>query len=148
MDVHVDGDAVARHLDIGRHGDGRPRPVIEPGLPEIGHAPGVVGRVMVFPIAIERAVERGFGALAIGGELDAPGRRASGQITIVACGGWLLRPVSLGFCQSLGVAAKEQPRAALKQVKARQRSVFMLCSETRASYSRAACRDKHIPCTG
>ena len=74
LDVDIDGDAVAGKLDVRRHRDASPAPVIEIGAPEIRNAPGVVGRVMVFPIAIERPVERRFDALAVGNEPDAPGR--------------------------------------------------------------------------
>jgi hypothetical protein len=48
------GGAVAGELDVRRHQDGPPASVIEIGRPDSGDASGVVGRIMVFPVAILR----------------------------------------------------------------------------------------------
>ena len=108
--VHVDRDAVALDLDVGRHRDRVPLRVVEIRLPEVRHPLGVVLGVVVFPVAVERAVERRLHSLLVDRQLNRAGRCLSGQMTIVACGGRLLTPVSLGFSQSFRASFGSAPR--------------------------------------
>jgi len=71
-DVHVNRDAIALQLDVGRHRDGRPGLVAKSGFPEIRHAGAVVLAVMVFPPAVERAIEGRFHPLGIRYRADLP----------------------------------------------------------------------------
>ena len=61
---------------------------------------------MIFPFAVQRLVKRRLQALLLAAYSMLMAVFASGQITIVACGGRLLMPVSFGFCQS-GTAASD-----------------------------------------
>ena len=73
-DVDIDGDAEAMYLDIRRHRERLPAAIVELGLPKIRHPRRAVGRVVVFPGAVERAVEWGFDTLGVDGWADLAGR--------------------------------------------------------------------------
>ena len=119
-DVDVDRDAVAMQLDVRRHRDFRPAGGVEVRLPEIGHPFSGVLRVVVLPVAVERAVERRLHALAVGGELDGLGRlgvRADHHARVgrfvVHAGELRVFPVRQGFRThggAGGAKSKEQPQ--------------------------------------
>ena len=66
---------MAGQFHVRRHRDGFPGAIIEIRFPEIRNARDLVRSIVIFPVAIQRAVEGGFYALAVGDKLNVPGRK-------------------------------------------------------------------------
>src|SRR2546423_8739877 len=69
-DIHVNRDTIAGELNIGRHFDAGPFAIVEIRARKIRDAPKMIARVMIFPPAIERSIERRLEAFAVCHKLD------------------------------------------------------------------------------